>query len=77
MFAESIIVSSSLLTKKPTGLTGEQPGKIFKSLSLNKAAKMYDTKYGNISEIVYKCGLTNPHILRHVFKNILVCLSVI
>ena len=66
--SENIGVSRSLLHKKLTSLIGESPSELIKRLRLNKAAKLIEQKSGNISEIAYEVGFSNPSYFAKCFQ---------
>ena len=66
--AEDIAVSRSLLHKKLISLVGESPSDLIKRVRLNKAAKLIEQKSGNISEIAYEVGFSNPSYFTKCFQ---------
>ncbi len=69
ILAENLAMSRSLLHKKLNALIGESPGELIKRIRLNKAAKLIERKFGNISEIALQVGFSNPsHFAECFFK---------
>lgn len=66
--AEEMCVSRSLLLKKVDALTGEPPVELIKRIRLNKAAKLIESNFGNISEIALEVGFNNPSHFADCFK---------
>ncbi len=68
VLAEKMAVSRSLLLKKIEALIGESPNDLIKRMRLNKAAKLIESKFGNISEIALEVGFNNPSYFAECFK---------
>ena len=68
LFAENLSVSKSLLYKKIVSLTGEPPVEFIRRIRLNKAAKLIENKFGNLSEIALEVGFNNPSYFAECFK---------
>lgn len=68
MLANDMAVSRSLLLKKIEALIGEPPNELIKRTRLNKAAKLIESKFGNISEIALEVGFNNPSYFAECFK---------
>jgi signal transduction histidine kinase/DNA-binding response OmpR family regulator len=68
LLAEKMSVSRSLLLKKIEALVGESPNELIKRTRLNKAAKLIENKFGNISEIALEVGFNNPSYFAECFK---------
>ncbi len=66
--ADNMAVSRSLLLKKIEALIGEPPIELIKSTRMNKAAKLIECKFGNISEIALEVGFNNPSYFTECFK---------
>ncbi|MCL5029357.1 MAG: ATP-binding protein [Bacteroidetes bacterium] len=66
--ADNMAVSRSLLLKKIEALIGEPPIELIKSTRMNKAAKLIESKFGNISEIAPEVGFNNPSYFAECFK---------
>ena len=66
--AEIMAVSKSLLFKKISSLMGLPPTELIKRTRLNKAAKLLESKSGNISEIALEVGFSNPSYFADCFK---------
>ena len=68
VFAKNLSVSKSLLHKKIVSLTGEPPVEFIRRIRLNKAAKLIENKFGNLSEIALEVGFNNPAYFSECFK---------
>ena len=68
-FAEKMAVSRSLLYKKLVSLTGDSPVELIKRIRLNKAAALIEKNYGNITDISFAVGFSNPSYFTECFKN--------
>jgi signal transduction histidine kinase/DNA-binding response OmpR family regulator len=66
--AAEMAVSRSLLLKKIEALIGEPPHELIKRTRLNKAAKLIEKKFGNMSEIALEVGFNNPSYFAECFK---------
>ena len=65
---KNLSVSKSLLHKKIVSLTGEAPVEFIRRIRLNKAAKLIENKFGNLSEIALEVGFNNPAYFSECFK---------
>ena len=68
VFAEKLFVSKSLLHKKFVSLTGEAPVEFIRRVRLNRAAKLIENKFGNLSEVALEVGFNNPSYFAECFK---------
>lgn len=68
MLAENMAVSRSLLLKKIEALIGEPPSELIKRIKLNKAAKLIEKNFGNISEVALEVGFNNPSYFAECFR---------
>jgi DNA-binding response OmpR family regulator len=68
VFAEEMAVSKSLLLRKMESLLGEPPSELIKRTRLNKAAKLIEAKAGNVSEIAFDVGFSNPSYFAECFR---------
>ena len=68
LLIERLTISRSVLYRKIISLTGEPPGELIRRLRLNKAAKLIEQKYGNLSEIALEVGFSNPARFSESFK---------
>ena len=68
LLAEKLSVSKSLLHKKIVSLTGEAPVEFIRRIRLNRAAKLIENKFGNLSEIALEVGFSNPAYFSECFK---------
>jgi signal transduction histidine kinase/DNA-binding response OmpR family regulator len=67
--AAEIGVSRSVLLKKIEALVGEPPSELIKMIRLNKAARLIEGKFGNMSEIALEVGFNNPSYFAECFKH--------
>jgi AraC-like DNA-binding protein len=68
MLADNLAVSRSLLHKKLVVLLGEPPRELIRRIRLNKAAKLIEQRFGNISEIALEVGFNNPSYFAECFQ---------
>ncbi len=68
LFAEDMSMSRSLLFKKINSLTGESPIDLVRRVRLNKAARLIEKNFGNISEIALEVGFNNPSYFSECFR---------
>jgi signal transduction histidine kinase/DNA-binding response OmpR family regulator len=68
VLAENLAVSRSLLLKKTEALFGETPNDLIRRIRLNKAARLIEKEFGNISEIALEVGFNNPSYFADCFK---------
>jgi len=68
VLAAEMAVSRSLLLKKIEALIGEPPNELIKRTRLNKAAKLIENRFGNMSEIALEVGFRNPSYFAECFK---------
>lgn len=66
--AECMAVSRSLLLKKLDALTGEPPIALIRRVRLEKAARLIEGGFGNISEVALEVGFNNPSYFAECFK---------
>jgi AraC-like DNA-binding protein len=67
-FASKIALGRATLHKKLVALIGEPPSELVKRVRLNKAAKLIEKKFGNISEIALEVGFSNPAYFSDCFR---------
>ena len=68
VLAEGLSISRSLLLKKTEALFGESPNELIRRVRLNKAARLIERNFGNISEIALEVGFSNPSYFAECFK---------
>ena len=68
VLAEDLSISRSLLLKKTEALFGESPNDLIRRIRLNKAARLIERNFGNISEIALEVGFSNPSYFAECFK---------
>ena len=66
--AAEMAVSRSLLLKKMEALIGELPSELIKRTRLNKAAKLLESRFGNVTEVAFEVGFTNPSYFAECFR---------
>ncbi len=67
-FAGDLAISRVQLHRKLKALTGLSAGHFIKIIRLKKAAVLLEIDTGNISEIAYDCGFSNPSYFAKSFK---------
>lgn len=65
---KNIGMSRAQLYRKVTSLTGHSPNNFLKEIRLKKALRLIEQKYGNISEIAFEVGFSNPSYFSHTFQ---------
>lgn len=68
LLTENLMVSRSLLHKKLSALVGEAPGELIKRIRLTKAADLLKNNAGNVTEISFEVGFSNPSYFTACFK---------
>jgi len=66
--AESLGLSRSVLHRKIVSLVGETPGKLIRGIRLKKAADLIEQQFGNLSEVAFEVGFSNPAYFSEAFK---------
>ncbi len=66
--AAEMAVSRSLLLKKIESLIGEQPSELIKRTRLSKAAQLIENRFGNVTEVAFEVGFSNPAYFAECFK---------
>lgn len=67
-FASEVHLSRTQLHKKLKSLTGLSATEYVKTVRLKKAAILLETGFGNIAEIAYETGFSNPSYFAECFK---------
>ena len=67
-FAKEIGLSRVQLHRKLVALIGHSPGDVIRLVRLTKAAKLIQSKFGNISEIALEVGFNNPANFAKAFR---------
>lgn len=65
---QSLGVSRPQLYRKIHGLTGQAPNELIRDLRLNKAQSLLKRKSGNVSEIAFEVGFSNPSYFAKCFS---------
>lgn len=68
-FSQEIGVSQTHLHRKLTALLGQSPNDLIRSLRLKRAASLLSQQHGNVSEIAFMVGFTNPNYFTKCFKD--------
>uniref|UniRef100_A0A832G878 histidine kinase n=1 Tax=Ignavibacterium album TaxID=591197 RepID=A0A832G878_9BACT len=72
-FAESIGMSKTHLNRKLNALTDTSANEFIRTYRLKKAARLLSSRSGNISEIAYEVGFSNPSYFAESFKKFFGC----
>jgi AraC-like DNA-binding protein len=67
-YSSRIGVSQSQLYRKTTALFGQSPNEFIRGFRLRKALKLIEKRKGNISEIAYESGFSNPSYFTQCFQ---------
>jgi YesN/AraC family two-component response regulator len=69
-FAQSIGMSKTHLNRKLNALTDASANEFIRTYRLKKAARLLSGRSGNISEIAYEVGFSNPSYFAESFKKL-------
>lgn len=69
-FAETVGMSKTHLNRKLNALTDTSANEFLRNYRLKKAARLLSSKSGNISEIAYEVGFSNPSYFAESFKKL-------
>lgn len=69
-FAENVGMSKTHLNRKLNALTDTSANEFIRTYRLKKAARLLSGKTGNISEIAYEVGFSNPSYFAESFKKL-------
>lgn len=69
--ASAMNMSRSALYRKVKALTGLSPVEYLQDLRIRQAAKLFSEGYGNVSDVAYMTGFTDPKYFSRCFKKIL------
>lgn len=58
-FGQEVSLSRMQLHRKLKALTGESPGDFLRSMRLQRAKRLLESRSGNVSEIAYEVGFNN------------------
>ncbi|BDQ03384.1 ATP-binding protein [Ignavibacterium sp.] len=72
-FAKSVGMSKTHLNRKLNALTDTSANEFIRNYRLKKAARLLSGKAGNISEIAYEVGFSNPSYFAESFKKYFGC----
>lgn len=65
---KKLYMSRATLYRKIMALTGESPQLFIRSYRLKRAAQLLEANYGNVNEVAYKVGFSNPAYFSQCFK---------
>jgi len=65
---EEMNMSHSTLFRKLNALTDQSPVEFIRTFRLKRAAVLLKEKYGNVSEVAFEVGFTNPSYFSRMFK---------
>jgi signal transduction histidine kinase/ligand-binding sensor domain-containing protein/DNA-binding response OmpR family regulator len=68
-FADDMATSKSTLHRKLKSLTGLSPGEFIRNIRMKHSLQMLRNNIGNISEIAYSVGFSDPKYFSRCFKN--------
>jgi YesN/AraC family two-component response regulator len=66
--AAEMAVSRSVLLKKIEALVGEPPNELIRRTRMDKASRLIEENFGNISEIALEVGFSNPSYFAECFR---------
>ena len=69
-FAENVGMSKTHLNRKLNALTDTSANEFIRTYRLKKAARLLSGRSGNISEIAYEVGFSNPSYFAESFKKL-------
>ncbi|RMD94194.1 MAG: DUF4242 domain-containing protein [Calditrichaeota bacterium] len=67
-FGKRMGLSKSQFYRKITALTGQAPNKFIKEFRLRKAIELIEKQHGNISQIAFETGFSNPSYFSKCFQ---------
>lgn len=67
-FSRHLGQSRSQLYRKTTSLMGYSPNDFIKEFRLNKSLELLDKQYGNITDVAFQSGFSNPSYFSKCFK---------
>ncbi|MCF0052436.1 ATP-binding protein [Dyadobacter sp. LJ53] len=68
-FCQEIGVSQTHLHRKLTALLGQSANELIRSFRLKRAASLLSQQHGNVSEIAFMVGFTNPNYFTKCFRD--------
>jgi signal transduction histidine kinase/DNA-binding response OmpR family regulator/streptogramin lyase len=69
-FQKAMHMSHSTLFRKLQALTNLSPSGFIRNIRLKRAAQMLSENYGNVAEVSYEVGFSNPAYFSKCFKNL-------
>jgi AraC-like DNA-binding protein len=66
--AESMNMSRVHLYRKVSALSGQTVNELIRKLRLQKAAQLFEQKWGPVSQVAYEVGFSNLSYFSKVFK---------
>lgn len=67
-FASQMSISRAQLFRKIRGITGQTPAEFIRLIRLNRAAQLLKQQHGNIGQIAYEVGFSNPSNFSNSFN---------
>lgn len=68
LFGKQVGLSHSRLHRKIRALTNQSPVELIRTFRLKRAASLLKQKFGNIAEIAYEVGFSNPAYFTECFR---------
>lgn len=69
--SSSMGMSRSRLYRRITDLTGCSANRFIQELRMQKALRLIRNNYGNVTQVAFETGFSNPSISQKIFKNVL------
>ena len=68
-FSQEIGMSHTHLHRKLTALLGQSANELIRTFRLKRAASLLSQQHGNVSEIAFMVGFTNPNYFSKCFRD--------